>query len=155
MTDSACPNEYPPTIIVVHPKERRRKCSVEPLRRRDDFVFVQFPNPVTLPLDNYIRLGIGGEILSAADAHSGLFMLDGTWKLAQRMEASYLQLPVRTLPAIRTAYPRTSKIFKDPSGGLASVEAVYAALRIMNRPVDGILDDYYWKSEFLELNGWA
>lgn len=145
----------PPTIIVVHPKERRSKCSVEPLRDRDDFEFVRFPDPVTLPLDNYIRLGIGGEVLSEADAESGLFVLDGTWKLAEKMEPTYAHLPIRTLPPIKTAYPRTSKIFEDPSGGLATVEAVYAALRIMNRSVDGLLDEYHWKNEFLELNGWA
>lgn len=147
--------DSPPTIIVVHPKERRSKCSVEPLRGRDDFVFVRFPNAVTLPLDNYIRLGIGGEVLSETDANAGLLVLDGTWKLAARMEPFYSQLPVRTLPPIKTAYPRTSKIFEDPSGGLATVEAVYAALHIMNRSVDGILDDYHWKTEFLELNGWT
>ena len=145
---------FPPTIIVVHPKERRSKCSVEPLRGRDDFEFVKFPDPVTIPLDGYVRLGIGGEVLSDADAAAGLFVLDGTWKLAEKMEPTYSHLPVRSLPPVKTAYPRTSKIFDDPSGGLATVEAVYAALRIMGRSVDGLLDDYHWKSEFLELNGW-
>lgn len=145
----------PPTIIVVHPKERRSKCSVEPLRGRDDFEFVQFPNPVIRPLDGYVRLGIGGDVLSAADTATGLFVLDGTWKLAAKMEPTYSHLPVRSLPPIKTAYPRTSKIFDDPTGGLATVEAVYAALRLMGRSVDGLLDQYHWKSEFLELNGWA
>ncbi|MCP4508319.1 MAG: hypothetical protein GY826_18250, partial [Fuerstiella sp.] len=41
-----------------------------------------------------------------------------------------------------------------PIGGLATVEAVYAALRIMKRPIDGMLDHYYWRDTFLELNGW-
>lgn len=155
MNDSSGLVPCPPTIIVVHPKERRSKCSVEPLRGRDDFEFVQFPDPVTLPLQNYFRLGIGGDVLSAADADSGLFVLDGTWKLAEKMEPTYSHLPCRVLPPIKTAYPRTSKIFQDPTGGLATVEAVYAALRIMNRSVEGLLDDYHWKDEFLELNGWA
>lgn len=147
--------QSPPTIIVVHPKERRSKCSVEPLRGRDDFVFVRFPDPVPLPLNNYVRLGIGGKVLSAADAQAGLLVLDGTWKLAQRMEPFYADLPVRSLPPLTTAYPRTSYVFPDPSEGLATVEAVYAALRMMNRPVHDLLNDYYWKQQFLQRNGWA
>ncbi|MCA9083858.1 MAG: DTW domain-containing protein [Planctomycetaceae bacterium] len=150
-----CPGEvFPPTIIIVHPRERRSKCSVEPLRGRDGFHFFTFPEPVTLPLKNYIRLGIGGDVLTEADAESGLLVLDGTWRLAQRMEPFYKDMPVRTLPPIQTAYPRKSKIFDDPDGGLATIEAVYAALRIMKRPVDSLLDSYHWKEQFLELNHW-
>ena len=38
----------------------------------------------------------------------------------------------RALPSgIKTAYPRVSKVFADPSAGLASVEALYAALLIL------------------------
>lgn len=147
-------SEFPVTIIVVHPKERRSKCSVEPLRPRSDFDFFTFPEQVTRPTDGYIRLGMGGAVLSEADADKGLFVLDGTWKLAARMEPTYADIEVRTLPEIQTAYPRVSKVFDDPMGGLATVEAVYAALKIMNRPVDGVLDDYYWKDDFLRLNGW-
>lgn len=145
----------PPTIIVVHPKERRSKCSVEPLRPRDDFVFYTFPDPVTHPVDGYVRLGMGGETLTAEDAGKGLFILDGTWKLAARMEPTFDEMPIRTLPPVQTAYPRVSKVFDDPTGGLATVEAVYAALRIIGGNVTGILDSYHWKNEFLELNGWA
>lgn len=154
-SDSACGDlEIPLTVIVVHPKERRSKCSVEPLRSRRDFAFFRFPNPVTVPLDGYIRLGLGGPELSAADSSAGLLVLDGTWKLAAKMEPAYQDIPVRTLPETQTAYPRTSRVFHDPVGGLATVEAVYTALRIMRRPVEGILDDYHWKSEFLTANGW-
>ena len=144
----------PRTIIVVHSHERRSKCSVEPLRGRDDFAFFTFPEKVTLPTENYILLGMGGPVLSADDAGSGLFVLDATWRLAGKMERHYLDMPVRTLPPIKTAYPRVSKLNHDPDGGLATIEAVYAALKLMNRPVEDLLDNYYWKQEFLELNGW-
>ncbi len=146
--------DVPPTVIVVHPKERRSKCSVEPLRGRNDFLFFTFPNPVEVPLAGYIRLGMGGPELTSDDANAGLLVLDGTWKLAAKMEPFYQDIPVRTLPAIETAYPRVSKISQDPTGGLATVEAVYAALRIMQRPIKGVLDDYFWKNEFLRANGW-
>ncbi len=72
----------PPTIIVVHPKEKRSKCTVEPLRGREGFSFWKFPNRGTESLDGYVRLGLGGPELSADDADSGLLVLDGTWRLA-------------------------------------------------------------------------
>lgn len=145
----------PPTVIVVHPRERRAKCSVEPLRGRADMAFFTFPQPVTVDLSNYIQLGIGGPELSAADAGQGLFLLDGTWRLAQRMSPFFSHVPVRTLPAVRTAYPRKSQVFDDPDAGLATVEALYAALRILRRPTTGLLDQYHWKTQFLDLNGWS
>jgi len=148
-------HELPPTILVVHPRERRSKCTVEPLRGRDGFVFVMFPDKVPLPLDSYVRLGLGGTELSCVDAGSGLLVLDGTWKLAARMEPFYSGIPVRTLPLIRTACPRVSRLYRDPAGGLSTIEAVYAAMRILGRPVRGLLDDYHWKGEFLEKNGWT
>lgn len=151
----ATSSPFQPTVIVVHPREKRSKCSVEALRGREDFSFFKFPDRVTLPLDNYVRLGMGGEELNETDAAAGLLVLDGTWKLAQRMEPFYEHVPVRTLPDVKTAYPRSSRVFQDPIGGLATVEAVYAALRIMKRPLAGLLDHYYWKDTFLESNGWG
>jgi len=141
--------------MVVHPREKRSKCTVEPLRSRDDFVFVRFPNQCPLSLNGYVRLGLGGPELTEDDASHGLLVLDGTWKLAARMEPFYADVPVRSLPAARTAYPRVSQLYQDPADGLATVEAVYLAHRIMGRSLDGLLDQYYWKNEFLGLNGWS
>lgn len=146
---------WPPTVMVVHPRERRSKCTVEPLRGRDDFHFVRFPDEVSIPLDGYVRLGMGGAVLSPDDTHSGLLVLDGTWKLASKMEPFYADLPVRSLPDVTTAYPRVSQLYDDPGGGLATIEAVFTAFRLLQRPTDGLLDQYYWKDQFLEANGWA
>jgi pre-rRNA-processing protein TSR3 len=107
-----------------------------------------------MDLSNCIQLGIGGLELSKADADRGLLLLDGTWRLAQRMAPFYRHVPIRTLPATRTAYPRKSSVFEDPSDGLATIEALYAAFRILGRPTQGLLDHYHWKQRFLELNGW-
>jgi pre-rRNA-processing protein TSR3 len=142
----------PPTVIVVHPKEKRRKCTVEPLRGREGFVFWQFPRRGDGPLENYVRLGLGGEELSARDADRGLLVLDGTWRLAGQMEDGFPDVPVRTLPAWTTAYPRTSKLYDDPHGGLATVEAIFAAYSILGRDVSGLLDAYHWREAFLALN---
>jgi len=143
---------FPPTIIVVHPKERRKKCTVEPLRGRDGFVFWKHPRVGHEPLDSYVRLGFEGPQLSTADADRGLLVLDGTWRFAAQMEKQFEDLPPRSLPAYVTAYPRVSKMFDNPAGGLATIEAIYAAYRLLGRPTDSILDEYHWAEEFQTLN---
>lgn len=142
----------PPTIIVVHPKERRSKCTVEPLRGRAEFVFWKYPECNPAALGNYVRLGIGGPELSADDASHGLLVLDGTWRYADAMAADYESLPLRSLPPWKTAYPRKSKLFDDPDRGLATIEAVYAAHQVLGRNTTGLLDGYFWAREFLEAN---
>jgi len=146
------PESAPPTVIIVHPREKRSKCSVEPLRGRDDFIFWTFPDRGPEPIDGYIQLGLGGNELSEADANSGLLVLDGTWRLAERMEPFFREVPVRTLPAWKTAYPRVSKLFEDPRAGLATIEAVYAAHTILGRDTSGLLDEYFWADQFLQFN---
>jgi pre-rRNA-processing protein TSR3 len=141
-----------PTIIVVHPRELRAKCTVEPLRGDARFAFWKFPKMGSEPLANYVRLGYGGPIISPDDASRGLLVLDGTWKLAERMVPSFVEVEVRSLPVLKTAYPRSSKVFFDPSDGLATIEAIYAAYKLMERDTTGLLDQYRWKDEFLRAN---
>jgi pre-rRNA-processing protein TSR3 len=143
---------FPPTIIVVHPKERRSKCSVQPLRGRDGFVFWKYPRRGPESLEGYVRLGLGGPQLSAADAERGLLILDGTWRYAAAMERDYAELPVRSLGPWETAYPRASKLFEDPAAGLATIEALVAASVQMGRPIEGLLESYQWREEFLQRN---
>jgi len=145
---------FPPTMIVVHPRENRKKCSVEPLRGRPGFEFHQYhaQKPLHFPEQNYVRLGLGGPLLSPADSPLGLLVLDGTWRWAEAMEAPYLDLPVRSLPAWQTAYPRVSKVFEDPAQGLATIEAVWLAYWCLGRSTAGLLDQYRWGPQFLELN---
>lgn len=141
-----------PTIIVVHPKERKSKCTVQSLRTHDDFIFWKFPRKEPDRLPQYIRLGMGGPEISAADAASGLLVLDGTWRLAEKMEPAYEELPVRSLPDWKTAYPRVSKQFDDPSAGLATIEAIFIAYHLMGYETEGLLNGYYWAEEFLRQN---
>ncbi len=103
-------------------------------------------------LDGYVRLGFGGPALSTDDATHGLLVLDGTWRLVDPMEQAFADVPVRSLPELQTAYPRTSKLFEDPDGGLATIEAIYAAYRLMGRDADSLLAEYRWANEFVSLN---
>lgn len=142
----------PSTIIVVHPSEKRSKCSVEPLRTRQEFIFWNYPRRGPESLLGYVRLGIGGPELTPSDQTTGLVLLDGSWRWAAKMEQSYEDLPVRSLAPWVTAYPRVSKVFQDPSGGLATIEALFAAHAQMGRSVEGLLDDYRWRDQFLDAN---
>jgi pre-rRNA-processing protein TSR3 len=146
---------FPVTVIVRHPKENPRKCSVLPLRGRPDLLFLKHPIPEPPSLEGYIRLSAEGPPLSAADADSGVLLLDGSWRWVDVMQREFQAVPARSLHGYRTAYPRASKLGTDPSNGLASVEALFLAYHILGRPTDGLLDHYHWAEEFLRLNGLA
>jgi pre-rRNA-processing protein TSR3 len=142
----------PPTIFVVHPRENPRKCSIEPLRGRTGFVHWTFPGRGQEPLDGYVRIGLGGALLSSRDRGAGLLLIDGTWRRAQRMERFFAELPARSLLPWETAYPRVSKREDDPIAGLATIEALFAAHVALGRPTAGLLDRYHWREAFLARN---
>jgi pre-rRNA-processing protein TSR3 len=141
------------TIIVRHPKENPRKCTILPLRDRPDLVILTHPIRDPLTLEGYIRLAAEGPELSRADAACGILLLDGSWRRAGDMERAFQDIPPRALHGYRTAYPRVSKLGTDPDNGLASVEALFLAYHILGRPTEGLLEHYHWAEEFLRLNG--
>ncbi len=146
---------HPPTILLIHPKEKRSKCSLEPLRGQPDLVFVDFSPKRAIELPGYVRLSVDGAPLVEADAACGILLIDGSWRHAAKMHEHFTHVPPRSLTGYRTAYPRVSKLFHDPAQGLASIEALYIAYRIMGRETDGLLVGYHWREQFLKLNGWA
>ena len=147
--------EFPVTIIVRHPKENPKKCSVLPLKGRPDVRLLGYPVRQLPPLEGYVRLATDGPELSLADAAAGVLLLDGSWRWAAAMTRDFADVPPRSLSGWRTAYPRVSKLGTDPDNGLASVEALYAAYRVLGRDTAGLLDHYRWATEFLALNGWG
>jgi pre-rRNA-processing protein TSR3 len=94
--------------------------------------------------------------LTHADQNSGLFVLDATWRHAERMARAlgpFDNLVKRSIPSnFRTAYPRRQEDCPDPERGLATVEALYIASYMMGREDVSLLDDYYWRDAFLEKN---
>jgi pre-rRNA-processing protein TSR3 len=144
---------YPPTIIVRHPNENPRKCSVWPLRQRSDVIFLSYPVARRPDLSGYIRLAADGPPLSIQDAAAGILLLDGSWRWAQAMTRDFADVPARSLSGWKTAYPRVSRIFEDPSNGLASIEALFIAYHLLGRPTQGLLDHYHWANAFLLANG--
>ena len=146
---------FPPTVIVRHPHENPRKCSVLPLRGRPDLRFLTYPAARAPSLEGYVRLAAEGPPLSLADAGAGLLLLDGSWRWAGAMTRDFEDVPPRSLSGWRTAYPRVSKLGTDPDNGLASIEALFVAYHLLGRPTEGLFDGYRWGADFIRLHGLA
>lgn len=149
---------YPPTVILRHRRENLKKCSLSGLEKRADCRFLTYPQDAIPEISSYILLKVGAPPLTSADKDKGLFLIDGTWRLAAVMEsqipaAMKQSLEERSLPNYyRTAYPRRQTECPDPETGLSSLEALYIAYFIMGRPLEGLLDRYYWKETFFQRN---
>lgn len=150
---------FPPTVVIRHCRENLKKCSLRGLESRADFLFFTYPTfPKALPdLTGYILLTLDAPPLTIEDAGSGLLLLDGTWRYAEKMEKFIVKeaasLIRRSLPShYRTAYPRVQNDCIDPSRGLSSIEAIYLCYRLLQRDNTGLLDGYYWRNDFLLKN---
>lgn len=143
-----------PVVIIRHPRERRSKCTLEPLRGRPGFAFHRATPGFHYEGTGHLLLSVDAPPLTPADRGRPLLLLDSTWRLLPRLESVITGNPLRrSLPGDwETAYPRTSKIATDPVGGLASIEALFAARAILGRRDDTLLDEYHWKEAFLTRN---
>ena len=142
----------PSAILIRHRKERKSKCTLQPLVDREGFDFYTFPGNLPEISTNYIRLAVGAPMLSPKDSDKGILLLDGTWKLVEPMNERYSHVEARSLPILQTAYPRVSKVFEDPDGGLASIEALALSYALLGREWRSLLDGYHWQADFLRLN---
>jgi len=144
-------------LILRDPKESPKKCSLVPLRGTPGIEFVAYDRERTLDGAGRVLLDPAGEPITAADAGRPLLVLDSNWRRLPKLRETVTGDPApRRLPPLRTAYPRRSRDFEDPAEGLASVEALYAALRLLGHGgIDHLLADYRWANEFLEMNAEA
>lgn len=143
---------FPPTIILRHNRENLKKCSLRGLESREDMIFYTYPLKRALPdLSNYVVLTLDAPPLTKEDAHLGIFLIDGTWRYAEKMFKGLKQpFEMRSLQSgAKTAYPRRQEDCSDPTRGLASCEALYLAYDILGRDTTGLLDHYHWKEAFL------
>ena len=147
-------NLFPPTLVLRHRRENLKKCSLTGLETRPDFLFLTYPKDPLPSLSSYLLLKVGAPPLTALDRDKGLFLIDATWKLADKMEKSLPHaLEARSLPShYRTAYPRRQTDCPDPERGLSSLEALFLAYQILTRDTTGLLHNYHWQSLFLSLN---
>ena len=146
--------EYLKTIILRHRKENLKKCSLLGLEGREDMEFHTYPKRHLPEKNNYILLSFDGKELSKEDENKGIYLIDGTWKLAEKMTKTLPFKPkTRSLPKhFKTAYPRRQTGCSSPEEGLASIEALYVAYMILGRDTSSLLDNYVFKEEFLEKN---
>jgi pre-rRNA-processing protein TSR3 len=148
---------FPPTFVLRHRRENLKKCSLRGLEARKDFRFFKYPTAVLPDLSSYVLLTFDASPLcAAADTTKGLLILDATWRYAEKMRhyvESCVNLEYRSIPIeYQTSYPRCQRDCPYPERGLASIEAIYVAYRILGRDATGLLDGYYWKDSFLERN---
>ncbi len=147
---------FPPTLIMRHRLENLKKCSLRGLESRPDCLFLTYPTDKLPDLSQVCILSFDGPLLSSEDQSKSLLVLDATWRYAAKMAqliAPEYHVNYRSLPAhYRTAYPRKQADCADPNRGLASIEALYLSYMLLGRPTDGLLDLYYWKDQFLEIN---
>ena len=141
-----------PVTVIRHHKERLSKCSLGPIEGRANIQFHKAREGFSFDATGYTLLSIDAPVLSVADTGKPLLLLDSTWRLLPAFEGCITGEPIRrSLPAgTQTAYARVSKISDDPNGGLASIEALYLACKLLGEDDETLLDGYRWKEEFLE-----
>ena len=140
-------------LIVRDPREAKKKCSLTPLRGLCSLRFVNHNPDRRVAAGPRILLHTDGDELSERDRGSSLLLVDCAWRRVAAVLATIDgDLVHRRLPPLVSAYPRASKVFEDPAGGLASVEALYAALALLGDPRPDLLAQYHWREQFLALN---
>ena len=142
-------------LILRDSRESPRKCSLTPLRGKPGIHFVNYHPERTHQAAGRILLHPDAPELRAADADAGagLLLVDCAWRRLPGLLRTVAGDPLpRSLPSLVTAYPRKSDIFSDPAVGLASIEALYAAVAILSGPTPELLDGYRWAEQFLASN---
>ncbi len=137
--------------IVRHPDENLAKCTLEPLRLRKELSFFQFNASLEIEATDTIVLSVDAPLISEADAGRPLILLDGNWKHVPKLKSCLRGTPIyRSLPRVPTAYPRRNDDGFDPAEGLASVEALYLALKLLGHDDPSLLSQYHWREQFLK-----
>ena len=140
-------------LILRDPKEAAKKCSLAPLRGEEGLRFATYREDRVLEAGVRILLHPEGELLGPGDAGQPLLLIDCAWRrLPSLLRTVRGELLPRRLPRLASAYPRKSRTFEDPGEGLASVEALYAALALTGRREPRLLRHYRFAERFLELN---
>jgi pre-rRNA-processing protein TSR3 len=140
-------------FILRDPRESAKKCSLTPLRGVRGIRFVSYDRDRRVVAGRRILLDPDGEELRAGDRGLPLLLIDCAWRRVPELRATIDgELLPRRLPPLVTAYPRKSKIFADPERGLASIEALYAALALLGDPRPELLAQYRWAREFVTRN---
>lgn len=147
--------------ILVDRKENPRKCTIQVLKGRPDFLLRYFSsNKPIAAFSADCLLHVDGEDMSTMDRAGlrSLALIDCTWrKVEPTMQRVAAPLPrlVRIPEGFVTAYPRRNKKGEDPATGLATIEALFIAAAFLGFWDETLLEKYYFKDDFLQMNGAA
>lgn len=144
----------PQIVVIRHPRENLKKCSLRGLESRENFAFFKAKDGFLFDATGYILLQNNAPEISEKDKGLPILLLDSTWALLPKVRNKICGTPIlRGLPSsIKTAYPRVSKSGNDPQNGLATVEALFAALSLSGQRDESLLQNYVFKDTFLQLN---
>jgi pre-rRNA-processing protein TSR3 len=146
--------------FIIDHGETANKCTIAPLIGRPDFHVTRVGRKSTLgPLKAKILLHHEGECLSTLrekyTISDGLACVDSIWRRLPRL----IEMIERPLPLLAkipngfvTAYPRKSRLYEDPDGGLATIEAVFIAAAMLGHWDETLLSEYYFSQSFIEAN---
>jgi ribosome biogenesis protein Tsr3 len=144
--------------IIVDHNETSKKCTILPLRDRQDFCIRRYaPHKVMPPLIADVLLHPDGVPMDQLkrNGDTKIAALDCIWR---RLEAilKNMEGPLPTLgsipPGFETAYPRKSRDGSDPSCGLATIEALFIGSAFIGQWDVSLLDKYYFADAFLARN---
>ncbi|MEO0651355.1 MAG: DUF367 domain-containing protein [Planctomycetota bacterium] len=149
-----------PILVLRDPRESWARCSLRPLREREDIEFVTWSEELELEVGGRVLLDPEAPALEPSDpalerggVRLGLFVIDCSWRRLERIGRAVVDAPLRrALPPLETAYPRKSSTFEDPAQGLATVEALFAASALLGRPDASLLAGYRFADAFLAAN---
>lgn len=140
-------------LILRDPRESVKKCSLTPLRGLEGVRFLEYAPDRRVQAEGRILLHHEGEEIGPGDRGLDLLLVDSNWRRLPTLLRTVEGEPIRRrLPALVTAYPRRSRITPDPDGGLASVEALWAALALTGAVRPELLEDYRFRDAFLQAN---
>ena len=147
--------------ILMDHRENPHKCTILPLKAREDFHIRYFKGADKIPaFTSDLFLHIDGECLSSwsveqRKAAQSIAVIDCNWKKVagalQRVEPPLPKL-VRIPEGFVTAYPRKNKEGKDPDGGLATIEALFIAAAFLGNWDESLLSEYHFRDDFLKIN---
>lgn len=148
--------------IIIDHSETANKCTIVPLKYRTDFKIMTLPAGTEKigPLSASYLLHPDGRdfrtLIPSSQSDVNLSAIDSIWRrvpiLLQRIKAPLPEL-VRLPREAVTAYPRKSRIpAEDPTGGLATIEALFLGAALLGRWDLSLLSEYAFAQEFLKLN---
>jgi pre-rRNA-processing protein TSR3 len=144
--------------VLMDRRENLRKCTIHPLRSRIDFRVRRFGSEANIPpFSASCLLHVEGQCLSKISPAQfpNLAVLDCHWKRVPSLlrRIAHPLPPLVSFPrGFSTAYPRKNQEGKDPEGGLATIEALFIANAFLGKWDETLLDQYYFKQEFLSAN---